>query len=259
MPLVTPVTWRSRGSISRALADVCLARRRDGGLVTDKRRTRSSGNSPGGRDARRPVRGEGQRRTDRSNAGSADDRRSRGPASKPSPEVSERDRQPRIVKGKAAGGKPERTILGLSTGRAVILAVVVCALALTLAVPLRTYFTQRADAAQIAAQRVELEEDLQELREKKAQQEDPAYITAEARDRLRLVRPGEIPFQVQLPGAYEADQARRAKPKPEGGPWYKDLFDQVSNPLPEPAPAPAPVPAPAPAPLPPPPADRPIG
>ncbi|MBF6202311.1 septum formation initiator family protein, partial [Nocardia cyriacigeorgica] len=35
----------------------------------------------------------------------------------------------------------EHTILGLSTGKAVILAAVLCGLALTLAVPTRTYFS----------------------------------------------------------------------------------------------------------------------
>lgn len=135
-----------------------------------------------------------------------------------------------MVKGKKSEPTPERTILGLSTARAVILAVVVCALALTLAVPLRTYFTQRAEAAQVAADHNQLQADVNALRAKKAQQDDPAYITAEARNRLRLVKPGETPFQVQLPGAFEAEQARRAKPAPEGGPWYTDLFGQVSQP-----------------------------
>ena len=139
----------------------------------------------------------------------------------------------------SSDGKSERTFFGLSTGRAVILAVVVCALALTLAVPLRTYFTQRGDAKEVAAQRDSLEADLQTLREKKLQQSDPAYIAAEARERLRLVMPGETPFQVQLPGAFEAEQARLAKPEPEGGPWYTDLWKQVSEPPPAPEPPPA--------------------
>ncbi|MBJ8340457.1 septum formation initiator family protein [Antrihabitans sp. YC3-6] len=189
--------------------------------MADNRRSRRSGSSPGGRDSRRSGRSESSRRTDRTR---------RAPEGKPTPEVSDRDRPPRVVKGKKSEPTPERTILGLSTARAVILAVVVCALALTLAVPLRTYFTQRAEAAQVAADHNQLQADVNALRAKKAQQDDPAYITAEARNRLRLVKPGETPFQVQLPGAFEAEQARRAKPVPEGGPWYTDLFGQVSQP-----------------------------
>lgn len=201
--------------------------------MTDKRRVRGSGTSPG----------RGSRRSGRS------ERDRRAPASKVVPEAAERAKPVRTRARSSSESKPERTILGLSTGRAVILAVVVCALALTLAVPLRTYFTQRSDAAEVAAQRVELEADLQKLREKKLQQADPAYITAEARERLRLVMPGETPFQVQLPGAYEAEKARLAKPEPKGGPWYSDLWKQVSVP----APAPTPPPAMPLAPLPPPP------
>ncbi|KAA0023876.1 FtsB family cell division protein [Antrihabitans cavernicola] len=205
--------------------------------MAEKRRGRGSGSSPGGRSSSRSTRAERDRRA---------------PASKAVPEVAEREVPIRASvrkSSRSSAPKPERTILGLSTGRAVILAVVVCALALTLAVPLRTYFTQRGDAAQVEAQRVDLEADLQKLREKKLQQADPAYITAEARDRLRLVMPGETPFQVQLPGAYEAEQARMAKPEPKGGPWYSDLWKQVSVP----APAPVPPPAMPLAPLPPPP------
>ncbi|NMN96680.1 FtsB family cell division protein [Antrihabitans stalactiti] len=206
----------------------------------DQRGKKRSGTSPGGRDAR-------TRRSARSERVRHGERSQRAPEGKPTPEVSERDRPARVVhRRRSAEPKVERTILGLSTSRAVILAVVVCALALTLAVPLRTYFTQRTEAAQIEAERTRLEHDLDELRTKRAQQDDPAYIAAEARDRLRLVMPGDTPYQVQLPGAYEAEQAKRAKPKPAAGPWYKNLFEQISKPQQTASPATPPPPAPGP-------------
>ncbi|MCX5045503.1 septum formation initiator family protein [Aldersonia sp. NBC_00410] len=217
------------------------------------RRTRKPGPDQGGRDARRSPRAE--RRTQnqaggRRASGSGADRERRAPASKPSGEGTDRDRSVRVIgRKRAADGGPrsDHTIFGLSTARAVILAVVVCMLALTLAVPLRTYFTQRSDASSIEAERVKLENDIAELQLKKQQQDDPAYVAAEARDRLRLVMPGETPYQVQLPGAYEAAQAERAKPEPTSGTWYSDLWDSVSEPRPVgPVPAPvAPPPAPA--------------
>lgn len=149
-------------------------------------------------------------------------------ASRPEP------RTPRVVRKRDReqqdATRPERTIFGLSTARAVILAVVVCALALTLAVPLRTYFTQRSDAARVEAERVQLEQELADLHTQRGQQQDPAFIKAEARERLRLVMPGETPYQVQLPGAYEADQARRNAPPPHEGPWYSDLWHTISEP-----------------------------
>ncbi|MFI5782777.1 septum formation initiator family protein [Nocardia sp. NPDC051570] len=152
-------------------------------------------------------------------------------------------------KGKTAG-KHDRRILGLSTGRAVILAAVLCALALTLAVPMRTYFSQRAESALLAQQRGDLENDLRRLRDRRAQQQDPAYIKSEARDRLRLVMPGETPYIVQVPGIEQpAVPAQITQPrKPD--PWYTELWRSMSNPQPnqaDPEPAtPAPPPEGAP-------------
>ncbi|MDN2497943.1 septum formation initiator family protein [Nocardia nova] len=142
-------------------------------------------------------------------------------------------------------------MLGLSTGRAVILAAVLCALALTLAVPMRTYFSQRSESAQLAEQRRDLENDLTRLRDRRAQQEDPAYIRSEARDRLRLVMPGDTAYIVQVPGIEQpavpvpTSQARRPDP------WYTQLWRSMSEPQPTPTtPAPPPPPPPPPPPHP---------
>ncbi|MCM6777157.1 septum formation initiator family protein [Nocardia sp. CDC159] len=124
----------------------------------------------------------------------------------------------------------ERKILGLSTGRAVILAAVLCALALTLAVPMRTYFSQRAESAQLAEQRRDLEAELARLRDRRAQQQDPAYIKSEARGRLRLVMPGETPYIVQVPGIEQpAVPVQTAQPR-RPDPWYTQLWRSMSNP-----------------------------
>lgn len=153
-------------------------------------------------------------------------------------------RRTRRTRARETGARDwsERTILGLSAGKAIILAMVVCALAMTLAVPMRTFFTQRAEAAQLAAERKTLEADIAVLKDRRAQQEDPAYIRSEARDRLRLVMPGETPYIVQVPGievpAIPDPQAPQTRPDP----WYTDLWRSISAPPPtEPAP-PAPQP-----------------
>jgi len=164
-----------------------------------------------------------RRRRPGTNAGARDTRR----ASRPEPRI------PRVVRKhgreKQDATQRGRTIFGLSTARAVILAVVVCGLALTLAVPLRTYFTQRSEAAQVESERVQLEQDLEDLHTQRDQQQDPAFIKAEARERLRLVMPGETPYQVQLPGAYEAEQERLNAEEPHEGPWYSDLWHTISG------------------------------
>ncbi|WP_280397409.1 FtsB family cell division protein [Nocardia carnea] len=147
-------------------------------------------------------------------------------------------------RSRESGGRDwsERTILGLSAGKAIILAMVVCALAMTLAVPMRTFFTQRAEAAQLAAERKTLEADIAVLKDRRAQQEDPAYIRSEARDRLRLVMPGETPYIVQVPGIEVPAIPDPQAPKAEPDPWYTDLWRSISEPPPTEPAAPAPQP-----------------
>ncbi len=128
--------------------------------------------------------------------------------------------------------KAERTFFGLSTGRAVILGVVICALALTLAVPLRTYLTQRSEADRLASEQLQLERQLEELQRQKEQIDDPAWIASQGRERLGLVRPGETPYKVQLPGDYKPPQKDAPPPPPSTGAWHSDLWQRLTEPLP---------------------------
>lgn len=196
---------------------------------------RARGTSPAGRGDRRPSRSAKSRPA--VGAKRADGSRTT---------AGQRAAQRRASKSKSA--RHDRTILGLSTGRAVLLAAVLCALALTLAVPLRTYFSQRTEAQQLAAERQQLEDDVTRLRDRRAQQEDPNYIKTEARDRLSLVMPGETPYIVQVPGIEQpAVPAQTAKPR-EPDPWYTELWRSISEPQPAPTPAAAPPQVPAPVP-----------
>ncbi|MBP1160215.1 cell division protein FtsB [Rhodococcus sp. PvR044] len=214
------------------------------------------GGSPAGRDSRRTRDESAARRPSRGRTtGPTASAPGSGPAAggKPAPEFEPESssEKPIRARGSRAGSsgedKPERTILGLSTGKAVMLAVVVCALALTLAVPLRNYLTQRSEADRVAAQQKELEEDLKQLTRQKQQNDDPAYISAEARERLQYVKPGETPFQVQLPGEVATRPEQLSERKRTGDPWYTDLWRPIVEPQPEPSATPAPpVPGPPP-------------
>ncbi|MEU2252903.1 septum formation initiator family protein [Nocardia xishanensis] len=198
---------------------------------------RARGTSPGGRGDRRTSRAA----RSRPRAGADTETAARPAAAKRARRRSEtaEKAQPRKIAPRAGGvDKHERTILGLSTGKAVILAGVVCALALTLSVPMRTYFSQRAEAAQLAQERRQLEADVARLRDRRAQQQDPAYIRSEARDRLRLVMPGETPYIVQVPGI-EAPPRPAAPPRSKApDPWYTDLWRTLSEPQPTSGPEP---------------------
>jgi cell division protein FtsB len=130
------------------------------------------------------------------------------------------------------GGRAHRVavatsgILGVSsTRRAAVLVLVVCALALTVAVPLRNFLTQRAELSSLRAQHRRESQQLDALDKRLNQLRDPAYVQAEARERLGYVKTGEIPFVVQLPGEGAAAQA---DPGPGGpSPWFDQLWGDV--------------------------------
>lgn len=225
--------------------------------MAQRGRPRSSGASPGGRGSGRPER---TRRTRGATGRARPPRKAKPAPSTPRAESVGPAEAGTVLPGRARPRKvnakphpktlqPEHTILGLSTGRALILAVVVLVLALTLAVPLRNYMTQRGEAEQVAAKRVELERQLDDLRVLEELYSDPAYIETQARERLRFVRPGDTPYQVQLPGDYQEPETPEEEAEKLPGPWYRDLWKTISEPQPEPAPPPPPAPAPPPPPL----------
>lgn len=118
-----------------------------------------------------------------------------------------------------------------TTRRAAVVAIVVCALAFTIAVPLRTYLSQRAEVAEEEARQAELRQEVGRLEDRKAELSDPAQVEAEARRRLRYVMPGETPYMVQLP----EDKAAAERPEENqssvrrGGTWYETLWDGVTK------------------------------
>ncbi len=150
--------------------------------------------------------------------------------------------------------------LGFTARRAAVLAAVVCVLTLTIAGPVRTYFAQRTEMDQLVASEAALRRQIAELEQKKGKLADPAYIAAQARERLGFVRPGDTPFQVQLPpneAAAPQPGADAAKPA-NNQPWYTALWHTIADephlppaapptapPLPPPGPVPPPAPNPA--------------
>jgi len=165
--------------------------------------------------------------------------------------------------------------LGFTARRAAILAAVVCVLTLTIAGPVRTYFAQRTEMNQLAASERALRAQIAELESQKAKLADPVYIAAQARERLGFVKPGDIPYQVQLPPGAADPPASVADGSPEAAPnadpWYSALWHTIADtphgpppapaqPGPEPAPGDPAVPPPGPQPpVPPPPAPPPGG
>lgn len=134
--------------------------------------------------------------------------------------------------------------LGLTARRAAILAAVVCVLTLTIAGPVRTYFAQRTEMHQLAASEAALRLQIADLEQQKVKLADPAYVAAQARERLGFVLPGDIPYQVQLPpSAAVPTQPGSEAPTATGGPWYTSLWHTIADAPHEPPPPPVPVPA----------------
>ncbi|CPR08757.1 septum formation initiator subfamily protein, putative [Mycobacterium bohemicum DSM 44277] len=133
--------------------------------------------------------------------------------------------------------------LGFTARRAAVLAAVVCVLTLTIAGPVRTYFAQRTEMEQLSASEAALHRQISELEQRKSKLADPAYIAAQARERLGFVMPGDIPFQVQLPPtAGVAPQPGDQTGRPASNdPWYTALWHTIADAPHLPPAAPAPV------------------
>jgi len=112
------------------------------------------------------------------------------------------------------------------TGRAAILAVVLCAIALSLAYPVREYIAQRRQIDQLQAQRSQIALQLKRLEHEQRRLHDPAYIEQLARDRLHMCMPTQKCYVIiePIPANAQATAARR-----DQAPWYARLWSSVQQ------------------------------
>lgn len=120
-----------------------------------------------------------------------------------------------------------------------VLGLVFCAVALTLAVPLRNYLAQRAELAVEMGSQHQLEMTLAALTQEQAALSDPAYVASEAKRRLQYVKPGETVYIVHAP-ALPAPKSTAAPSVAPTAPWYSHLWDTLSDPTQTAAPGPPP-------------------
>ncbi|GAA3119307.1 FtsB family cell division protein [Streptomyces echinatus] len=112
------------------------------------------------------------------------------------------------------------------TGRAALLALVVCTMIVALAYPMRQYVSQRAEIADQRRQQEQARERVEQLRDLKARWRDDAYAEQQIRRRLHYVRPGETGYVVIDPGT--AKQSRAALGAAHR-PWYANVWDGVDK------------------------------
>jgi cell division protein FtsB len=123
------------------------------------------------------------------------------------------------------GGQPaERSRF---TSRAAVLAVVLCAIALSLAYPVREYIAQRRQIDQLQAQSAQTAAQLARLQAEAARLNDPAYIEQQARDRLHYCMPRQTCYVII--GGQPASNAGKAAAAVAGTPWYERLWSSVQQ------------------------------
>jgi cell division protein FtsB len=112
------------------------------------------------------------------------------------------------------------------TGRAALLAVVICAIALSLAYPVREYIAQRQQVDQLLAQQQSMSAQVAALQEENSQLSQTWYIEQEARDQLHMCFPRERCYEV-----ISGQQARTPVARPQIGadPWYARLWQSVQQ------------------------------
>ena len=121
------------------------------------------------------------------------------------------------------------------TSRAALLVVVVCAVGLSLAYPIREYIAERRQIDQLQAENSQLATRVQKLRAEQRAVTSPRFIEQQARDRLNMCFPSQTCYVVGTPAQHRA-QASSGQP---GTPWYGALWTSVrkaDGPPPKPRP-----------------------
>jgi cell division protein FtsB len=111
------------------------------------------------------------------------------------------------------------------TSRAAVLAIVVCAIALTLAYPVREYIAERRQIDQLAATNAHLAATVQHMRAEARSLNSPAVIAQEARDDLHMCFPSETCYEVIFP----ARPHSRSAAQRTASPWYGRLWESVKK------------------------------
>ncbi|MCX3063437.1 FtsB family cell division protein [Streptomyces beihaiensis] len=112
------------------------------------------------------------------------------------------------------------------TGRAALLALVVCTLIVALAYPMRQYVAQRGEIADLQRRQRQAKERVDKLRDQKARWQDNSYAEQQIRERLHMVMPGETGYILPDPHATESSHTDKGA---ADRPWYSNVWDSVDK------------------------------
>jgi cell division protein FtsB len=110
------------------------------------------------------------------------------------------------------------------TSRAAVLVVVVCAIALSLAYPVREYLAQLRQIDQLRAQQAQITAQLRQLRAERRELASPAYVQQQARDRLHMCLPAQTCYVIVSGNKHSAPAAHGHVTVT---PWYARLWSSV--------------------------------
>jgi cell division protein FtsL len=111
------------------------------------------------------------------------------------------------------------------TSRAAVLAVVLCAIALSLAYPVREYIAQRRQIDQLEVQQQALATRLSTLKTEQRQLNSNSYVQQQAEDKLHMCLPTVTCYVIINP--QPAHSAQAASAPGSGTPWYGRLWESV--------------------------------
>ena len=115
--------------------------------------------------------------------------------------------------------------------RALALATVLFIMALTIAPPIKHYFTQRAQISALKSQVESNNTALEQARKDLLLWRDPEYIKSQARERLHFILPGERQYIVTEGDTTGNQQSttKIASSLADGQPWYSRLIASISE------------------------------
>jgi len=121
----------------------------------------------------------------------------------------------------AAAARPTKL-----TGRAALLAVVICAIALSLAYPVREYIAQRQQIDQLLALQQSNAAQMQALQQENGKLSQTWYIEQQAEDELHMCFPQEQCYEVV---SGQTTPSTATKPRVAADPWYATLWQSVQR------------------------------
>jgi cell division protein FtsB len=125
-----------------------------------------------------------------------------------------------------AGPRPPQPERSRLTTRAAVLAVVLCAIALSLAYPVREYIAQRRQIDQLEVQRQAIAARLGALQQQKKELSSNAYVEQQAEGKLHMCVPSQTCYVVISP---KPPRPKATAARVPGRPWYERLWTSVQQ------------------------------